>query len=234
MFDIHNQSYEIRYDFFMLSPERRNQVIALYASDMMEILAELELGNIPKQYPRGMLMQALALDNGQYLNVRDKYIKSIGFPLIAENWVKPLAKWIGKRPCLEVMAGTGYLSYALNKYGVQIKATDNFSWSNKFKTILPMVEDIESVDAVRKYGKHIEFIICSWPYMDEKATEILLTMREVNPKCRMIYIGEPWGGCTASDSFFEAAEICEVQGFNHAISKYRHWASLNDTIMLIK
>lgn len=194
----------------------------------------LKKGQIPKSYVALPLEMCLPWGSAVgYINWRDKYVKDIGFPLIAEDWVKPLAKWIGDRPCLEIMAGTGFLSYALFLYGVDIKATDNYSW-NKHFTNFKEVENIDCLEAVKIYGKDVKFIICSWPYMDEMAYNSLVMMREINPKCRMIYIGEDWGGCTASDKFFEIAEECEVDGFNQAVSKYRRWSGLHDRVKLYK
>ena len=198
----------------------------------------LQLGILPKACPSGPILQDFYLIHPgfTYEFWRTKYIKSFGFPLFTEEWVKPLAQWIGDRPCLEVMAGTGYFSYALKLYGCNVRATDNFSWSNKFENISKFinVENIDCIDAIRKYGKDVKFIICSWPYMDDNAYRCLITMREVNPKCRMIYIGEDMGGCTASDKFFEAIEVCEVKGFLDAVKNYRRWEGIHDYVALFK
>ena len=167
---------------------------------------------------------------------RDVYIGAFGFPLFAENWVKPLARWLGDRPVLEIMAGSGYFSYALQKYGCKVKATDNYSWKENFSLMNEyiQVENIDCLDAIRKYGKDVKFILCSWPYMDNKANECLKLMRKVNPKCRMIYVGEELSGCTANDAFFNNLEECYIKGFDDAVSNYRRWQSIHDDIKLIK
>lgn len=201
------------------------------------LLANLELlsqGRLPKLYPNMPLQQYLTLPNGNSMNIREKYIEQCGFALLAENWIKPLAKWIGDRPCLEVMAGCGSLTYFLSEYGVKIKATDNYSWDKKFPNKYTEVENLDAIEATRRYGDKVKFIICSWPYMDSTATRVLLEMRKVNKQCRMIYIGEGRGGCTADDSFFNTAIECEVNGFDEAVSTYRHWYCIHDTIKLIK
>ncbi len=198
----------------------------------------LQKGVLPKSYPQGPMIQDFGLiyPGFTYKFWRTEYIKSFGFPLFAEDWVKPLAKWIGDRPCLEVMAGTGYLSYALSKYGCNIKATDDFSWSSRFSNVNRFinVENLDCVEAIKKYGKDVKFIICSWPYMDDNAYRSLITMREINPKCRMIYIGEDMGGCTANDKFFENIKLCEVKGFLDAVEKYKRWEGIYDFVALFK
>ena len=197
-------------------------------------------GNIPKSYIEGPLLRSLPSSisvDGQIVQFdywRKKYITEFGFPLFAEDWVKPLAKWIGDRPCLEIMAGTGFFTYALSKYGCKVKATDNYSWNKTFKKTWGNVENLDCIDAIKKYGKFIKFVICSWPYMDDMAYKSLLTMYEINPKCRMIYIGEEYGGCTADDSFFDHSEFQHIEGFDNAVCSYRCWEGLHDFIWLMK
>ena len=206
-----------------------------------ENLKKLCKGVIPKSYPKGRLIRMLGESSTlperfKGPDWRSHFIKVQGFPLLSEDWVKPLARWIGDRPCLEIMCGNGYLSYALSKYGCKIKATDNFSWEKNFDgmgKIYP-IENLDCIAAIEKYGREVKFIICSWPYMDDKAYRCLLKMREVNPKCRMIYIGEDFGGCTANDDFFNELEECYVKGFDEAVSNYRRWDSIHDTIRLVK
>lgn len=194
----------------------------------------LSKGILPKSYINKPLeMIPTLMYNDKYINWRDKYAKRFGFPLFAENWVKPLAQWIGNRPCLEIMAGTGYLSYFLKRYGVNIIATDDYSWKSHFENI-NNVEMLDCIKAIENYGENCKFIICSWPYMDDGAYKALLKMREVNSKCRFIYIGEGWGGCTADDRFFEIAEECNIKSFREAVSKYRSWYGVCDRIVLYK
>lgn len=222
------------YEMYHKNPKYQRELYDFYE----KTYKDLKNGILPKSYPKGPMLQDFYLiyPGFTYKFWRTEYIKSFGFPLFAEDWVKPLAQWIGDRPCLEIMAGTGYFSYALKQYGCNIKATDNYSWSNKFDTVNKFidVENLDCIEAIRKYGKDVKFIICSWPYMDDYAYRCLITMREVNPKCRMIYIGEDMGGCTANDKFFETMDVCEVQGFLDAVKNYRRWEGIYDFIALVK
>lgn len=206
---------------------------------MKKNLELLKSGKLPKNYmgggPMPQYLYTLPTDNrGLPVSWRGKYIDNIGFPLYAEDWVKPLAKWIGDRPCLEIMAGTGFFSYALSLYGCKVIATDDFSWKPKFQNIFYQIENLDCIEAIKKYGKNVKFILCSWPYMDDNAYNCLMLMREINPKCRMIYIGEDWGGCTASDKFFDAIQVLDLKGFNEAVMDYRRWQGIHDFISLIK
>lgn len=171
---------------------------------------------------------------------RDDIIKLSSFPIISNDWLSPLAEWIGDRKCLEIMAGTGMLSRGLSNFGIDIMSTDNFSWIsehanwfNENSTWYP-VENIDCIDAIEKYGKNTDIIICSWAYMDDGLYNALLKMRETNPKCLMIYVGEGDGGCTASDKFFESLIEVDDSGFNNAVKNFRSWWGIYDRPMLIK
>ena len=158
--------------------------------------------------------------------LRSDFIKTIGFTLISNDWIKPLSQWIGDRKCLEVMAGTGSLSFALQQQGIDIIATDDFSWEgssnwNDNNNYWTEIEHIDATKAVEKYGKDIDIIIISWPYMDDTAHRILQSMRKVNLNCIMIFIGEGMGGCTADDEFFEAIQEIENTEFEQVVSNFK-------------
>lgn len=188
---------------------------------------------IPSSYPDSLFNNIYKLDN------RGKFIKQIGFSLVALDWIIPLFKWIGNRKCLEVMSGTGALSFALKQQGTDIMATDDFSWTgqnnwNQSKNYWTDIENIDAIEAVKKYGKDVNIIIMSWPYMDDIAYKVLLKMREVNPFCIMIFIGEGYGGCTASDEFFDSIAEVEDETFNDAVKEYKQWWGIHDYPQLVK
>ena len=188
---------------------------------------------IPNSYPDYMF------NNINKWSLRDKFIKQMGFSLISLDWIAPLSKWIGSRKCLEIMSGTGSLSFALKQQGIDIKATDDFSWDgqnnwNQSKNYWTDIENIDAIEAVKKYAKDVNVIIMSWPYMDDIAYKVLQTMREINPFCKMIFIGEGCGGCTASDEFFDNIIEIEDESFNDAIKEYKQWWGIHDYPQLVK
>ena len=133
------------------------------------------------------------------------------------------------------MAGNGSLTYFLKQQGVQCHATDNYTWKEKsWFDNNNLVEKLDCIDAISKYGDIVSYIICSWPYMDDDAYKSLLAMRTLNDKCRMIYIGEWMGGCTANDRFFDAAEFLDLKTFSDAVSKYSCWEGIQDHAYLVK
>lgn len=169
---------------------------------------------------------------------RNGIIQNCGYALLAYEWIRPLAQWIGKRRCLEIMAGSGALSYALSQCGVDIVATDDKSWSDPscswFSAPWTEVEQLNCLQAIKKYGKDRAIIICSWPYMDDNAYRSLLEMRQVNPDAMMLYIGELECGATANDDFFRNLSIVEDDGFSASVQNFKQMPGLHDFPMLVK
>lgn len=163
--------------------------------------------------------------------------RSSGYCLLSNNWIKPLANFIGNRHCLEVMSGNGSLTYALRAAGAKIIPTDNRSWlianPDESSPWVNDIEDLDAVEAVARYGSSVDFIIMSWPPYDQPTASLVLEkMREVNSNCKLIYIGESQYGCTADDRFFEIAKFEP----NEVIDSlpYINVRHLHDNIYLIK
>ena len=74
--------------------------------------------------------------------------------------LKGLAKKIGNKTTLEVAAGDGTLSRFLAAEGVNIRATDNYSWSHA----ISYPPDVERNSVGPALSAHRpEAVICSWP-----------------------------------------------------------------------
>lgn len=142
-------------------------------------------------------------------NFRDWCVSNegIGFALITGEFCDNLAKFIGTRKVLEVMSGKGVLAKGLHDRGVHIKCTDNYSWWGQNLNQWIEVEQLDGVEAVKKYGKDYDILLMSWaPYKKPDAYNILMEMRKQNPNMIMIYIGESKNGNCADNDFFNAAE----------------------------
>lgn len=170
---------------------------------------------------------------------RSLFIKKQGFALLSHDWIDELVKYINGRKCLEVMAGCGSLSKILKDKGVDIIATDNFSWNgaanwNTSRNYWTDIEDIDCIKAIEKYGADRDVIIMSWPFMDDNAYKCLMTMRKINPEAVMICIGEGYGGCTADDSFYDAINEIDDEDTKRINENYIQWFGLHDRIYIIK
>lgn len=163
------------------------------------------------------------------------------FAFVCWDWVRPLARWIGSRRCLEVMAGRGFLSHALRKCSVNVIATDDYSWHRSEHQpwagmpLMTDIEEMDAVDAVRKYGASVDFVIMSWAYMDNTSYNVVKELRNVNPKALIIHIGEGGGGCTDSDQFFGAVkQVNDKRFYEDVAPKYQTWQMLHDRLNLFR
>jgi len=75
-------------------------------------------------------------------------------PLLTE-----LARLIDGRRCLEIAAGDGTLARLLREHGVEVTATDDYSWD--VVRFADHVEKCDATTALRRYQP--EVVLCSWP-----------------------------------------------------------------------
>ena len=76
---------------------------------------------------------------------REECCKRGMWAIVDKHWTKELAKWIGNRKCLEVMAGAGWLAKALDFYKVDIIATDDYLWKNGRHKEMKVVYTVEEI-----------------------------------------------------------------------------------------
>lgn len=86
-----------------------------------------------------------------YIPVALYFVKKIVMPLFSKKGIycfyskeliTELKKIIGVKPCLEIAAGNGVLTTFLNQYGVQLIATDDFSW----KSVAAVTQSVVTVN----------------------------------------------------------------------------------------
>jgi len=74
--------------------------------------------------------------------------------------IEALAGLIDRRSCLEIAAGDGTLAALLTKSGVQVRVTDDFSWTHAIQ-YPDRVEKLGAREALEKYQP--QAVLCSWP-----------------------------------------------------------------------
>lgn len=198
---------------------------------LASVYSAIRRREIPERYPE--LIGAGTLYGEAY---HKAIVQSMGCVLLAKSWLRPLAEFIGDRPCLEVMAGTGALAWALGEYGVSVLPTDNYSLRNTFAHRWVKVRRMDALRAVKKYGKQVDFVILSWPFISELPKQMLAWLRENNPSCRMIYLGEWRGGCNVNDAFcdFAVEDPDAAEAVARMRPHYQNWYDLKDTIYILK
>ena len=212
------EDLENKYDDFV------NKMTANYELLAAKIIPEAYPDEVEEFSPNLCLMAKAQL-------TRDDFISKGAFPLIANEWLKPLSEYIGTGKCLEIMAGSGMLTFGLRKLGVNIIATDKQPWK-RFANWTD-IEKIDGISAIRKYAKGMDYVIMSWPEMGDTANLILQELRAINPSVKLIYIGEP-GGCCADTTFIRNLQIVDRE-ITRKINKHFHsFAGIHDLVMIGK
>lgn len=186
------------------------------------------LEDYPKIYDNPMYPH----DSINIIMERDKWIKKTGmYAYVCHKWVKPLARWIGSRRCLEIMAGAGYLTAALRECSVDIIATDNGSWqalAQWSNVIHPIQMDAEP--AIATFADEIDIVIVSWPPMNGDLHEAI-SKHWVNKP--IIFIGE-LHGCTADWDFSNNFNTIPDDHFELVSTQYKPWFGIRDELLLGK
>lgn len=169
--------------------------------EIEDFIDYLKRGEIPPEPPYGSSPHGRNYNPGISIYPgRDEVTARGMWAIVDKIWTKKLAQWIGKRTCLEVMAGAGWLAKALSDFGTDIVATDNGDWDerhNKMVFVCP-IEKLDGLKAVDKY-KDREILIISWPPYGDMGIHYICKKWTRKP---IIYIGESDGGCNAPEVFW--------------------------------
>ncbi len=90
--------------------------------------------------------------------------------------IDSLADLIGDRACLEIAAGDGTLSRFLADRGVEVTATDDYSWNHAVQ-FQPRVLRQDAKTALRRHQPAV--VICSWPPAGNPFERFVFTTRSV-------------------------------------------------------
>lgn len=205
-----------------------------------EIVQALDKKEIPECMPDEYRYFFKERTLGKPLDMEGFYVKEACrnrgmYAFVSKEWTEPFAKWIGKRKVLEVMSGAGWLAKALSEQGVDVMATDNYSWINKNNwDVIHPVGRAKAVRAIREMGADMDILLISWPYMDNQAYYAIKNWDALNPGKLIVYIGEFGEGCTANKLFFDHVEIIESKKFSKAVENYKSWWGIHDSVYLLK
>lgn len=123
------------------------------------------------------------------------------FAIPTMSWLEPLAYRLQGKKVLDLMSGRGMISAVLQTLGVDITPVDNGSWG---LDEIVETQRMSCVEAIRKYKPDV--VICAWP--DDNVRDQSETFKDVcdyifdnDLPIDVLYVGEPAGGCNASDNF---------------------------------
>jgi hypothetical protein len=181
------------------------------------------------RYPRTISEINKFLETVQHKDFIEQFLQKIHFTSITFRYeilmilygiiyfpcyevVKYLINYSNGRQIIDCCAGTGYLSYLLKKIdpSVKIRAFDNYQTKytpnqkelNKFKIWHPVTP--KSYFYFNRFIKD-SVIVMAWP--DCESNFAYNVAKKADKSNDILYIGEPYGGCTANDKFFENFEL---------------------------
>ena len=162
---------------------------------------------------------------------RDRHIETTGFVRITPELVDFLLQY---GPYVEIGAGTGALSRAIDAAGGSSLATDNFQWHDgDWKSWSAAgVMRMDAVEAVELTMKEIgpeRSILCSWPSYDENWC--FRAVRHIKKGRLFVYIGEGRGGCTGCDRLHDllAKEFEQIDSY-----WYPRFSGLHDRVKVYR
>ncbi|WP_415913325.1 hypothetical protein [Neptuniibacter sp. QD37_11] len=166
-------------------------------------IASIKAGQIPEKYPYGYEFgylddpdnfQQFFQQSSASFALRQACQSLCMYAVVDREWTPHLAKWIGNRRVLEVMAGRGILAKALSDEGVAITATDYNTYWEPFHPIT----EIDAREAAAESSDDV--LLISWPPFED--TAIVDVCNAWGTERPIIFIGE-FRGCTGCDKFFD-------------------------------
>lgn len=119
--------------------------------------------------------------------------------------ISGLAELMKDGPCLEIGAGDGFLAARLKERGVDIRATDDFSWSSKIES----VGNVEKLDAAAAVAKHKpSTVLCCWPPAQNKFEQSVFEEPSVR---RYIVIGSLQKALSGNWPLYQAQKLFSIR-----------------------
>ena len=188
----------------------------------MEFLFDVFDGKNPSHIPVvsdpvASAMSHAAMKAGFYARATDSFCKSMSQYLFDDAVV------------LDPMAGRGYLAQGLSAHGVNVIASDDYSWDQYRPEEIPDgVHYMDAMESLRTFASSITHLILAWaPPKITLDLDLAQEALKINPDITVINIGEVHG-CTGSDDFWDHFEAVEVNNDNHAFMSYETTAHLYD------
>lgn len=132
---------------------------------------------------------------------RSFFFNTISWSIPTKQNINDIIKFIRSNECpyiLEIGSGLGLWASILKKNDIKVHATDDHSWS-KDKFYTNEIENINHVDAIKKYNDENACLFLCWPPQDNDLSKYCL--QNFNGKY-LIYIGQKRGGKNANSEFF--------------------------------
>lgn len=131
------------------------------------------------------------------IRFRDQYVRQVAWFLLTKEVADQLKKIINGKHVLEVFAGCGYLKSHLKEASLSYKAYDNHCFLHKKRDY----GYVSRKNAFMALIKDVDVIIMTWARYDKN--DAYKVIKKMVSGQILIVNGEPEGGCTANDKFFD-------------------------------
>jgi SAM-dependent methyltransferase len=129
------------------------------------------------------------------------------YPIISQELLDQLVKFVGDLSVLDIGAGTGYLARLLHDRGINVRAIDHRKGPNTRDLWWgrQLYYNVEDVDALTLSEFDADIVLMTWPCMRTTFGEHVA--KKLKPKQFLLYQGEPRGGCTGTNEFLILSRI---------------------------
>ena len=135
---------------------------------------------------------------------RDLFRQKWGFSVPSRKAVLSIARFADDRMILDIGCGRGTWSALLALAGCRVESYDSFDDGYvREEDCLVRASVGDGSDIVASRSEENDVLLLSWPpHWNDLAEDSLRAFRGN----RLVYIGERWGGCTATDEFFNLVD----------------------------
>lgn len=210
-------------------------------------IQDLIFAKVNAQYPKGnpdgdrlwdQYSEALPKLDRLLRNFRDYLEETYGmWSYVNAPYVKALSDYLAGAPVLEIMAGNGYISKGLRNLNPsqKIYTTDSTTWTKENETgkhAVTAIEPLDALDAIKKYGHDVAFVIMSWS--PDKLTidyDVLKLLRQDYPAVKLLVIGEK-DGATNSKLFWQQAQLSQDDALQKVNTQLHSFDLIDEQIYL--
>lgn len=217
----------------------------LLPDDIQDTIFKQVNAQYPQGDPRGDKLwnqynEALPKLDKALRNFRDYLEDTYGmWSYVNASFAKALSDYLNGAPTLEIMAGNGYISKGLrnNNAHQEIYTTDSQAWVKENETgkhPVTTIEKLDALDAIRKYGDQVQYVIMSWaPDKQETDWEVLQLLRKDYPDVKLLVIGEK-DGATDSKRFWQEAHLSQDDDLKKVNANLHSFDLIDEQIYLAK
>ena len=131
-----------------------------------------------------------------------EHIATCSYPVLFKKDIELICEALPEGDILSIGCGSGYVEWCFEKYGgrrviaTDPRIDDRFGWSADWRDIV----NLDAVSAVERF-QETNILMVSWTYPEDGDWDFEALTRFTGDW--LIYLGEPRGGYTSTDQFFD-------------------------------